>query len=559
MSIMLNILQTLFGNRMLNDFKEKCTNPDKIQTLLLKNILIKNKLTVYGEKYNFKDIDTFEDFQKNIPISSYDDLFPYINAGMSGETNQLTRDKTIFYATTSGTTGAVKYIPITKESKKVRSELMLIGQISMMKDHPNLCSNKTLAIISPKHESFSKSNISCGAESGRSYLASPSFVKKLHTLPYDIFKLKDYESKYYCIARIAASQKVSYICTCNPSTILLICKYLKNYTQEIIQDVRDGTLTSRFNFSNEFKESITKKLKPDPQRALFLEKAAKQGNGKLLPEFIWPELDIISCWKGGTLSLYLDKFDQYFSKKTAIREMGYFASEFFGSIPVSDNSSEGVLAIPYNVYEFYPVDSGVAPSGKDLLKVNEIEMGIRYFIYITTVSGLYRYDMNDIIEVTGFYEQTPLIKFIQKRNGITSLTGEKISEYQVIIAVEKALVSRKGYYDFIVAIGETDGESSKYYFLIEFDQNPSDEEARSFINDIDTNLQLNNSEYASKRKSLRLNHPILRVIRNGEFYKYRKRMVEKGQSDSVFKTMRVTTDMSYSKEFEIYKDHVVTI
>jgi hypothetical protein len=66
-------------------------------------------------------------------------------------------------------------------------------------------------------------------------------------------------------------------------------------------------------------------------------------------------------------------------------------------------------------------------------------VGQSYFVFVTTVSGLYRYDMNDIIEVVGMYEQAPLIRFVQKGEVVISLTAEKLYEVQVIAAVAEAL------------------------------------------------------------------------------------------------------------------------
>ena len=51
--------------------------------------------------------------------------------------------------------------------------------------------------------------------------------------------------------------------------------------------------------------------------------------------------------------------------------------------------------------EFQPADQDRAPQGRELLRVEQLEVGQRYFVYVTNTSGLYRYEMNDIIEVTG--------------------------------------------------------------------------------------------------------------------------------------------------------------
>jgi hypothetical protein len=244
---------------------------------------------------------------------------------------------------------------------------------------------------------------------------------------------------------------------------------LGDNTDSIIKDVRDGTLSSSINIEPELRKMLEKNITPSKKRADFLEKAAAKGNGRLLPRYVWPDLLLIGCWKGGSVGAYLDKFNQYYQENISVRDMGWLASEVRGSVPLSDIGDAGPLAIDTNVYEFFPADEEHKPEGCELLTVDQLELGKRYFVYITTHAGLYRYDMNDILEVTGFHNQTPMVRFVQKGKGVVSFTGEKLYEAQVIEA--------------------------------------------------------------------------------GEFDSYRKRAVSNGKNDGQFKTLRITTDKSFAKEF----------
>ena len=67
-------------------------------------------------------------------------------------------------------------------------------------------------------------------------------------------------------------------------------------------------------------------------------------------------------------------------------------------------------------------------------------------------------------------------------------------------------------------------------------------------------LRSHNMEYASKRDSMRLDSPVLRIIKSGEFDRYRKRAVEKGKSDGQFKILRLTADAGFAKEFEAERE-----
>jgi hypothetical protein len=209
------------------------------------------------------------------------------------------------------------------------------------------------------------------------------------------------------------------------------------------------------------------------------------------------------------------------------------------------------MAVGTNVLEFHPAGEDRAPQGRELLRVEQLEVGQRYFVYVTNASGLYRYEMNDIVEVAGHHGRTPLLRFIQKGKGVVSFTGEKLYEVQVIAAVEAALAALRGRYQFIAAVAElVDGTTPRLVFLIEFDDPVTDQDGSALVDRIDAALGEENDEYVTKRKSLRYGAPVIRVVRTGEFDRYRRRMVESGQrADGQFKVLRLTSDTSFATEF----------
>jgi hypothetical protein len=259
---------------------------------------------------------------------------------------------------------------------------------------------------------------------------------------------------------------------------------------------------------------------------------------------------------GGTVGAYLAKFDTYFPQRPPVRDLGYYATELRGSVPLSDDGDAGTTAVGTNVLEFHPATLDRAPEGRELLRVEQLEAGQRYFVYVTNASGLYRYEMNDIIEVAGHHGRTPLIRFIQKGKGVVSFTGEKLYEVQVIAAVEKALASLRGRYHFIAAVAElVDGTTPRLIFLIEFDDPITDQNGSALVDRLDTALGEENDEYLTKRKSLRYGAPVIRMVRSGEFDRYRRRMVETGQrADGQFKVLRLTSDTSFAAEFNAEGD-----
>jgi hypothetical protein len=166
--------------------------------------------------------------------------------------------------------------------------------------------------------------------------------------------------------------------------------------------------------------------------------------------------------------------------------------------------------------------------------------------------------MNDIVEVAGIYQQTPLIRFIQKGKGVVSIAGEKLSEVQVIAAVDEALGSLRGRYHFIAAVAEmVDATTPRLVFLVEFHDSVTDHDGSVLVDRVDAALRDHNLEYQRKRESLRYSRPIIRAVRSGEFDRYRRRMVEGGQrADGQFKILRLTSDTTFAAEFAADRDLV---
>ena len=546
--VMKLILQATYG-RTLGHFAEQCRTPMPLQERLLAHILKDNADTAFGRAHGFDDIHSVGEYRKRMPILGYDDHQPYIEKAMNGEPRQLTRARPIFYATTSGTTGTSKFIPVTEESRAAKSQLTRVAMCGMYRDRAGVLSGRLLLVISPEVESHAPSGVPCGAESGHAFRNMPKPLQSVYSSPYDVFLIKDYEARYYTLLRLAAGQPITLIIALNPSTIVLLADRLARHSESIVRDVRDGTLAVADAVPADIRAAVLPVLRPDPARARELERAAAADGGVLLPKAIWPTLQSIQCWKGGTVGMYLEKFDRFFPEGLPVRDMGYVSSEHRGSVVLSDEGSGGVLAVGTNFYEFFPADEDKKPRGLDLLGADELEVGQQYFIYVTTLGGLYRYDMNDIVEVVGRYENTPMIRFVQKGKGVVSFTGEKLYERQVISAVADALGPLQSHSEFIAAVGLFDGEAPRYAFLMEFEDELAGDRAAELARRLDAALRERNLEYAAKRQSKRLESASLRVIRRGEFDRYRARQIAKGRVDAQFKILRLTADAGFAAEF----------
>src|SRR5437660_776295 len=116
-----NLLYKAFGvmgSREANALELSSHNPGACQSEKLLAIVSANADTTYGREHNFSSIKTVSDFQNAVAVNEYDGLHPYIERVAAGERGVLTSEMPFMFATTSGTTGARKLIPITREYVK---------------------------------------------------------------------------------------------------------------------------------------------------------------------------------------------------------------------------------------------------------------------------------------------------------------------------------------------------------------------------------------------------------------------------------------------------------
>jgi hypothetical protein len=470
-----------------------------------------------------------------------------------GEPNVLTADKVVYFGITSGTTGKPKLIPVTKYSDARKNALMDVWAYYTCTDHPHVVDGKILGIISPETKSHTEAGIPYGPEDGHAYNNLLRIIRRLYVLPYQIFCIDDYDARYYCILRIAMEHNVTTIATLNPSSLVLICQRIPAIVNKAIADIERGTLDASFNIPAQIRSAVERTLKPNPKRARELKELLKK-NGELLPKHFWPHLDLIECWKGGTVKCYIRQLGQYFGG-VAVRDFGCLSTEARSSVPMSDEGAGGVLAIQTNFYEFIPKED-MNKARKRVLLCDEIEAGKEYLLAVTTAGGLYRYNIDDIIRVDGFFNKTPIIEFVQKGRNAVSITGEKIYESHINEAVMRSAAKHKIAVQNFCAIASAEKSSgtSRYIFLVEFADKPPLAQKKKFLASIDEELCAQNSEYDDLRKQQLIIHPSLRVVRTGEFERYRRERVAQGSHDTQFKMPKLALSSDFQDRFAVVEE-----
>ena len=527
--------------------QERASRPREIQHKLLLKIISRNHGTQFGRDHDFKMIRTLADYRERVAIGDYERLRSYVEGMQNGAASALTAQPVLMFALTSGSTGQPKLIPVTEATRRNHRQLTRLWYHRALVDHPNLFNGKLLGVVSPAVEGRTAGGIPFGAASGLIYQSSPSWIQHAYATPYEIAGIKDFELKYYVIMRLALEQDISFFGTPNPSTILKLVEIADGNKYEIIKDIRDGTIGTDRNLPSEVRALLGRRLAKNPDRARRLESLIKY-DGTLRPKEYWPRLQLIGCWKGGSVGVRLREFARWFGEMTPVRDLGYMASEAQMTLPISDSGSAGVLAIEENFYEFIP-ESEIASRSPTLLSCDELEEGSSYYVVLTTAAGLYRYDINDVVRVAGFMKRTPLIEFVRKGRDVANITGEKLHVNHVIDAMAQAQRAAGITVQHFRACADV--EQSLYAFAVEFDGvMPAQGHLSELLRHLDGSLRALNLEYAQKRDSQRLNAPVLCVMKRGWFERKTHAGVQDGARDTQFKASLLAAAPEDSSEIQ---------
>jgi len=532
------LVLSLSGKQLANEFEKASHNVRQTQESILKRVIDSCRDTVFGREHGFGKIRSIMDYRRAVPVRDFEGHRAYVERMTKGEDNVLFPGKPLFYNTTSGTASKPKMIPVSQEYfRKAHIKLSRLWLYSCLRDNPRMFNGKNLASAGAAEEGKTDDGTPYGSLSGAVYRNAPSVIKHLYSMPYSVICIKDYRKKYYAMMRCALASDIAYIVVTNPSSLLKFHEVVMDNLQDLIRDIRNGSL--REDVASEIPEDergvILDKFVPDAARANFLEGIANQNGDALRPKHYWLNLVCINTWKQGNCAQILPKLAGYFSESTVIREFGYMASEARGGIVLENDWSSSALSI--NTYHFEFIEESERNSENPIaLLAHELEVGKRYYILITNTSGLYRYDINDIIEVTGFYNQVPLFDFIRKGDGFTSLTGEKLTETQVIEAMERTGRILDVQFEYFTMC--CDEKNLCYRLFVEFSNGTPGEKRRIFEEEIDCRLAEINPEYESKRGSGRLPAPVLIELPARSYERVKDTLVACGMvSEGQYKTM----------------------
>ena len=543
------------SGRTYRQLVDASADPAATQHHVLQRILTDNANTVFGTDHRFGSIAGFEDYQRAVPVQTYEDLREGIERQEATGEPCLTAEQPVYYNQTSGTVAAPKNIPLTKAGLARIQRLQRLAAYALSR-RTSALGGKVFVVSGAAHEGTMPAGTPYGSASGQIYASQGALLRRRYVLPASVSDITDYDARYLTMAVLgAADGSVTTMATANPSTFVRLMDVLNEHAESVIDAVATGKLPAACAGAVRGDELG---FGPDPQRAAGLHRRLEAA-GELTYADIWSDLRAVVTWTGGSCGLAVERLAPMLTSGCPVFELGYLASEVSGTVNIDPIEGSCVATLADNVFEFAERDAWEdaaddADRGLGTCTLADLETGHDYYVIVTTADGLYRYDMNDIVRVTGWVGRTPVLSFIQKGKGVTSITGEKLYESQVISAVTASVAELGAVAPFFIMLA--DEAKATYTLYVELANTaaaqPGGRVPSDLAGSVERSLRDSNVEFGAKRASGRLAPLRVILLAPGTGDAYRRQRVAEGQRDVQFKYLRLQYRAECSFGFDAY-------
>ncbi|KAG0484566.1 hypothetical protein HPP92_008645 [Vanilla planifolia] len=316
--------------------------------------------------------------------------------------------------------------------------------------------------------------------------------------------------------------------------------------EELCNDIIEVVLSSRITIPS-IRAAVSRLLFPNPQLAdtIYNKCVGLSSWYGVIPE-LWPNSKINGA--------YLSKLRHYAGNLPLI-SADYGASENWIGVNVDPEEppESAIFTVLPNIgyFEFMPLNEdgykiGVENSASimectepETVGLTEVSLGKEYEIIITNFAGLYRYRLGDVVKIAGFYNLTPKLQFVRRRNLILTVNIDKNTEKDLQLAVVEAtkllaaqkleVVDYTSHVDMSIYPGH-------YVIFLELNGNASDEILGNCCDSLDRSFV--DAGYVGSRKIRAIGPLELRMVCRGAFNMILEHYLALGAAMSQFKTPR---------------------
>jgi GH3 auxin-responsive promoter len=495
---LLNDILLFFMKRRAERIEHFKAHPIEVQHQVFHELIEASRYTDWGIKYRYDSIQNIKQFQERVPISTYEDFYPYIERVLCGEQNVLWPSDVEWFSKSSGTTNSrSKYLPITPESLEdchYRGGKDVMTLYAQNRPGSLVFEGKGLSIGGSLHDNpFHSDGGMVGDVSAVIMRNLPTWAEYLRTPPIEVALMDKWEEKLVKMADICAQENVTSILGVPTWTIVLLDRIMEERGAKNMLEVWPN-----------FEVFIHGAVAFQPYRELFMKK--------------------------------------YFPSDKVTYMETYNASEgFFALQDDLAHPGEMLLMLDYGIFfEFVPVEEWDKPHPR-ALTLEEVELDKNYALIISTNSGLWRYQIGDTIKFTS---KSPFrIKISGRTKHFINAFGEELIIENADSAITYACENTGAIINDYTAgpVYMDDGKKGRHEWVIEFSRMPSDWD--TFCALLDSRLRESNSDYDAKRyMDLALLKPLMHSVPSGTFYKW---MGQRGKLGGQNKVPRLSNSREY--------------
>src|SRR5690606_1514948 len=342
-----SFLSKIVAKVVVKQTKKWSENPIQTQQNVFSQLIKSAQLTAFGKDHHFEKIASYEDFVKYVPVRDYEEIKPYIERVVKGESDVLWKGKPLYFAKTSGTTSGAKYIPLTKESMPCHIDATRNAILHYINETGNTdFVNGKMIFLQGSPILEDKNGIKFGRLSGIAAHYVPKYLQKNRLPSYQTNIIEDWETKVNKIVEETLPENMTLI------------SGIPSWVQMYFEKIHEKT-------------------------------------GKKIAE-VFPNFSLF-IYGGVNYEPYRAKFESLIGKKIDSIEL-FPASEGFFAYQDSQTEKGMLLLLDNGVfYEFIKAEDFFTDNPKRYT-IGEVELGVNYAMVISSNAGLWAYNLGDTVQ-----------------------------------------------------------------------------------------------------------------------------------------------------------------
>jgi hypothetical protein len=375
------------GQIVRNRLDEISYDPMGYQEELVLRIARENVNTTFGRKHGFDRIHNIADFRMRVPISCYDDYPEYIERISNGERNVLTAYLTEHLSPYEG----YKKLPLSRWGVQTFYDYNFSAAFYIAGNEGLITGGMTLNLVDNCIDTL-PSGVHVGNLLGRQLTRRDFDNSKVYVIPIDMANYVGQNDILYIQALYALSQKKISLAICDHYTDMInMLRYIEKHWPRLANEIEQGNTY----------------VTADAMRANTIREVMERHHiGTQLVTNLWPDLHVMMIYDVCCLTTSFELLRTYCGRDVHYIFAGINSAIGSFTMPLNIDDPQTVL-IPDSVfYEFKPLES---KNYNDLLTLDQLELGKRYELIATTLSGLYRYKTNKVFYIVGHHHETPTV------------------------------------------------------------------------------------------------------------------------------------------------------